>query len=303
MEEAELQIFMNGELVPANQAKVSVFDHGFLYGDGIFEGIRAYAGRVFKLEEHLDRLFDSSKAIMLTIPYGKAELMEAVAGTIRANGLTDAYVRLVVSRGPGDLGLDPTKCPHPTVVVIADRIALYPADLYQKGLSLASVAIRRPGGDVLNPAVKSLNYLNNIMAKIEANLRGMPEVLLMNNQGYVVEGTGDNVFLVRHGELWTPPVNAGILNGITRQVVLALADDLGLVCHEDNFNLFDVYTADECFLTGTAAEIIPAVWCDGRAIGNGQPGPVTQRLSQSFYEYSRTTGYPVYGSAGQAATA
>lgn len=301
--DTELKIFLNGDLVPASEAKVSVFDHGFLYGDGIFEGIRAYAGRVFKLEEHLDRLFDSSKAIMLTIPYSKAQLMEAVATTLRANDLHDAYIRLVVSRGPGDLGLDPTKCPHPTIIVIADRIALYPHELYEKGLALASVAIRRPGGDVLNPAVKSLNYLNNIMAKIEANLRGLPEVLLMNNQGYVVEGTGDNVFVVRNGELWTPPTNAGILNGITRQTVLALADELGMVCREENLTLFDVYTADECFLTGTAAEIIPAVACDGRTIGTGEPGDVTRKLIAAFYEYSRTTGYAVYGREGNVATA
>lgn len=299
--EDELRIFMNGDLVPASQATVSVFDHGFLYGDGIFEGIRAYAGRVFKLDEHLDRLFDSSKAIMLTIPYSKAELREAVAETLRANNLYDAYIRLVVSRGPGDLGLDPTKCPRPTVIIIADHIALYPSELYEKGLTLASAGIRRPGGDVLNPAVKSLNYLNNIMAKIEANLRGLPEVLLMNSQGYVVEGTGDNVFIVRHNELVTPPPNAGILNGITRQVVMQLAEDLGFECREDNLSLFDIYTADECFLTGTAAEIVPAVVCDGRTIGDGTPGPKTRELMRAFYEYSRTTGYRVYG--GQAATA
>lgn len=298
---SELTIFMNGELIPASQAKVSVFDHGFLYGDGIFEGIRSYAGRVFKLEEHMDRLYASAKAILLEIPYTKKEMMEFVASTIRANNLKDSYIRLVVSRGPGDLGLDPHKCERPSVIIIADRIALYPKEMYENGLALASVAIRRPGTDMLNPAVKSLNYLNNVMAKIEANLRGLPEVLLLNQQGYVVEGTGDNVFAVKNGELYTPPPNAGILNGITRQVVLSLAQDMGVVCHEENLTLYDVYTADECFLTGTAAEIIPAVQCDGRSIGTGSVGPMVRQLVQSFFEYSRTTGYPVYGD--RAATA
>ncbi len=210
---SELKIFFNGAMVPATEARVSVFDHGFLYGDGIFEGIRAYEGRVFKLEEHLDRLFDSAKSILLDIPYTREELAEAVCATVRENGLTDAYIRLVVSRGPGDLGLDPTKCSHPSVIIIADRITLYPEELYQRGLELAAVSTRRPATDVLNPSIKSLNYLNNILAKIEANLRGLPEVVLLNHQGYVVEGTGDNIFIVHQGALITPQHMRGFSMG------------------------------------------------------------------------------------------
>lgn len=292
---SELVIFLNGTMVPASEAKVSVFDHGFLYGDGIFEGIRTYQGKVFKLEEHLDRLYQSAKSIMLDIPYTRSEMSEAVLSTVRANGLKDAYIRLIVSRGPGDLGLDPDKCMRASVIIIADRIALYPEEMYQQGLELASVSIRRPSTDMLNPAIKSLNYLNNVMAKIEANLRGLPEVILLNAQGYVVEGTADNVFVVRDQVLLTPPVNAGILNGVTRTVVMNLAREAGIECREENFTLHDVYNADECFLTGTAAEIIPAVKCDGRTIGTGTPGMVTIRLRKLFYDYSRTTGVPVYG--------
>ncbi|WP_028962408.1 branched-chain-amino-acid transaminase [Sulfobacillus thermosulfidooxidans] len=291
---SELKIFFNGAMVPATEARVSVFDHGFLYGDGIFEGIRAYEGRVFKLEEHLDRLFDSAKSILLNIPYTREELAEAVCATVRENGLTDAYIRLVVSRGPGDLGLDPTKCSHPSVIIIADRISLYPEELYQRGLELAAVSTRRPATDVLNPSIKSLNYLNNILAKIEANLRGLPEVVLLNHQGYVVEGTGDNIFIVRQGALITPPTYAGILNGITRQVVIALAREMGITCREENITLHDLYTADECFLTGTAAEVIPAVMCDGRVIGTGRVGPITAKVLTAFREYSRSSGVPVY---------
>ncbi|WP_053958494.1 branched-chain-amino-acid transaminase [Sulfobacillus thermosulfidooxidans] len=291
---SELKIFFNGAMVPAAEARVSVFDHGFLYGDGIFEGIRAYEGRVFKLEEHLDRLFDSAKSILLDIPYTREELAEAVCQTVRENGLTDAYIRLVVSRGPGDLGLDPTKCSQPSVIIIADRIKLYPEELYQRGLELAAVSTRRPATDVLNPSIKSLNYLNNILAKIEANLRGLPEVVLLNHQGYVVEGTGDNIFIVRQGVLITPPTYAGILNGITRQVVIALAREMGITCREENITLHDLYTADECFLTGTAAEVIPAVMCDGRVIGTGHVGPITAKVLTAFRDYSRSSGVPVY---------
>ncbi len=296
-ESSERKIFMDGQLVPASEAKVSVFDHGFLYGDGIFEGIRAYRGRVFKLKEHLDRLYDSAKAILLDIPYTKQEMTEAVVNTVRVNGLQDAYIRLVVSRGPGDLGLDPTKCPHPTVIIIADTISLYPEEVYQKGMTLASVSIRRPATDVLNPAIKSLNYLNNILAKIEANLRGLPEVLILNQEGYVVEGTGDNVFIVKDGALYTPPTYAGILNGITRQVVLRLANDLNVSTHEAPLTMHDVYTADECFLTGTAAEVIGVVRCDGRTIGAGDVGPYTARLRDAFYTYATNEGTPVYNEA------
>ncbi len=296
MIESELKIFLNGSMVPAKEARVSVFDHGFLYGDGIFEGIRAYSGRIFKLDEHLDRLFDSAKSILLDIPYSREELTEAVCRTVRENELVDAYIRLVISRGPGDLGLDPSKCSNPSVIIIADEIALYPPEVYQRGLELAAVSTRRPATDVLNPAIKSLNYLNNILAKIEANLRGLPEVVLLNHQGYVVEGTADNIFIVRRGELVTPPTNAGILNGITRQVVIKLAQELGLICKEENITLHDLYTADECFLTGTAAEVIPAVACDGRTIGHGIGGPITLKVLQAFRDYSRSSGVSVYKS-------
>ena len=293
---SELKIFLNGVLVPAKEAYVSVFDHGFLYGDGIFEGIRAYSGRIFKLDEHLDRLFDSAKSILLEIPYSREELTEQVCRTVRENELLDAYIRLIISRGPGDLGLDPTKCSHPSVIIIADEIALYPQEVYRRGLDLAAVSTRRPATDVLNPAIKSLNYLNNILAKIEANLRGLPEVVLLNHQGYVAEATADNIFIVRRGQLRTPPANAGILNGITRQVVMKLASELGMACEEENITLHDLYTADECFLTGTAAEVIPAVRCDGRTIGSGGAGPITLKILKAFRDYSRSTGVSAYKS-------
>ncbi|MBX5467423.1 MAG: branched-chain-amino-acid transaminase [Firmicutes bacterium] len=288
-------IYLNGELVPKAEARVSVFDHGFLYGDGIFEGIRVYGGRVFKLDEHLRRLYESAKAILLDIPLDPAAMKAAVLDTTRKNGLADAYIRLVVSRGPGDLGLDPRRCTTPTVLIIVDEVALYPPKVYQEGLELASVSIRRMSPETINPAIKSLNYLNNILAKIEANQRGLAEVLMLNQQGWVVEGTGDNVFIVKDGELITPPPYVGILNGITRQVVMQLAREMGLPCREAIFNLFDVYNADECFLTGTAAEIVPAVRCDGRQIGSGQPGAITLRLTEAFQRYARSEGTPVWG--------
>lgn len=291
----ERWIYLNGEYVPKAEARVSVFDHGFLYGDGIFEGIRAYAGRVFKLDEHLKRLYESAKAILLDIPLDPAEMKAAVLETLRRNQLSDAYIRLVVSRGPGDLGLDPRRCSKPTVIVIADEVALYPPEVYEKGLELASVSVRRTSPEALNPAIKSLNYLNNILAKIEANQRGLAEVLMLNQQGWVVEGTGDNVFIVKDEVLITPPPYVGILNGITRQAVLKLAREMGMTCREDVFNLFDVYNADECFLTGTAAEIVPAVRCDGRVIGSGTPGPVTLKLTEAFKRYARSEGTSVFG--------
>jgi branched-chain amino acid aminotransferase len=286
-------VFFNGDWIPASQARISPLDHGFLYGDGVFEGIRAYAGRVFQLPAHMARLYASAKTLMLTIPLSPEEMSAKVLESVRINHLQDAYIRLVVSRGVGDLGLDPRSCFEPTVLIMADQIQLYPESYYQKGLALASVSLRRPSGDVLNPAVKSLNYLNSILAKIEANLRGVPEVVLMNQQGYVVEGTGDNIFIVKEGGLVTPPPSAGILNGITRQVILRLAREAGLDTREENFTLHDLYNADECFMTGTAAEVVPAVSCDGRTIGTGTVGPVTRRLMDLFHDYSRSTGTPV----------
>lgn len=291
----ERKIYLNGELVRKSEAKISVFDHGFLYGDGIFEGIRAYQGKVFKLDEHIARLYESAKAIMLTIPLTVSEMRAAVVDTLRQNGLQDAYVRLVVSRGPGDLGLDPRQCPKPTVLIIADEIALYPRRVYEDGLELASVSVRRVSPESLNPSIKSLNYLNNILAKIEANQRGLSEVVMLNQQGWVVEGTGDNLFVVKSGELLTPPPYVGILNGITRQAVIEIARELDIPFRETILNLFDLYNADECFLTGTAAEIVSAVQCDGRVIGSGRPGPVAERLTQAFRRYVELHGTPIYG--------
>ncbi|MCY0879989.1 MAG: branched-chain-amino-acid transaminase [Firmicutes bacterium] len=287
-------MFFNGEIVPESAVRVSPFDHGFLYGDGIFEGIRAYQGRVFKLAEHLARLYASAKSLLLTIPYTPEEMANAVVDTVKANNLRDAYIRLVVSRGPGDLGLDPRNCAEPTVIIIADNIQLYPESFYEQGLPVASSAVRRPSGDVLNPQIKSLNYLNSILAKIEAGQRGVPEMILLNQWGHVVEGTGDNVFIVRQGGLVTPPLSAGILPGVTRQTVMDLARDHGILVREENFTLHELYNADECFLTGTAAEVVPVVSCDGRTIGSGRPGPLTREIRDLFMQYAATHGTDIY---------
>lgn len=275
-------VYVDGRFYPKDEARVSVFDHGFLYGDGVFEGIRAYGGRVFRLREHLRRLYDSAKAIMLEIPLDAAQLEGVVLEACRRNGIRDGYVRLVVSRGKGDLGLDPRKCPRPTIVCIADTIALYPPELYDQGMRVMTVATRRNGVESLNPRIKSLNYLNNILAKVEANQAGYAEVLMLNEQGLVVECTGDNIFIVRGRRLLTPPAWVGILEGITRGAVMEVAAAAGLEVREEVFTRLDVWTADECFLTGTAAEAIPVVECDGRAIGTGRPGPVTADLIRRF---------------------
>lgn len=287
-------VYVDGDYVPKERASVSVFDHGFLYGDGIFEGIRAYNGRVFKMDEHLDRLYESAHTLMLDIPLSKEELREAVLETCRRNDLRDCYIRLVVSRGAGDLGLDPRKCRRATVVIIADGIQLYPEDLYRNGLRVATVATRRNGPETVNPRIKSLNYLNNILAKIEANLAGFAEVVMLNQEGYVVECTGDNIFIVRRGELITPPIHVGILEGITRNTVMALAGAGGIPVTERVFTRHDLFIADECFLTGTAAEVIPVVEADGRRIGSGRPGPVTSRLMEMFRELTHSEGTPIY---------
>lgn len=294
------QVYVDGRFYPKEKAVVSVFDHGFLYGDGVFEGIRAYNGRVWKLEEHLVRLYESAKSLMLVIPLSPGEMREAVLETLRRNKLYDAYIRLVVSRGPGDLGLDPRKCPRPSVIIIADTIALYPSGLYRDGLKVVSVATRRNQNEALNPRIKSLNYLNSILAKLEANHLGYPEVLLLNSEGYVTEGTGDNVFIVRRGALMTPPNTSGILEGITRGVMLELAREAGHPTLEVNFTRHDLYTAEECFLTGTAAEAIPVVEVDGRAIGNGKPGPVTLSLIQAFRARAESEGTEIYDDAKRA---
>ncbi len=287
-------VYVNGGFFPKEQASVSVFDHGFLYGDGIFEGIRAYNGRVFKLEEHLDRLYESAHAILLDVPLNKGEMREAVLETCRRNGIHDGYIRLVVSRGAGDLGLDPRKCRRATVVIIADTIQLYPEELYERGMKVATVSTRRNSVESLNPRIKSLNYLNNILAKIEANLAGYAEVIMLNSDGYVVECTGDNIFIIKNGALITPPRHVGILEGITRNTVMELARERGIPVREEVFTRHDVWTADECFLTGTAAEAIPVVEADGRIIGTGRPGPITTELITAFRAYAQTRGTPIY---------
>ncbi len=295
-------VYLNGEFVPENEAKVSVFDHGYLYGDGVFEGIRAYNGRVFKLEEHIDRLFLSARVIMLDIPFSREEMIAATVETCRRNNLNDAYIRIVVSRGQGDLGLDPSKCREPVVVIIADQVQLYPAELYQVGMRIMTVPTRRNHHEALNPRIKSLNYLNNIMAKIEANLAGYNEVLMLNQEGYVVECTGDNIFIVSEGKVITPPSYVGALKGITRGAVMDLARDREIPVVEEIFTRFDVYSADECFLTGTAAEVIPVIQCDGRMIGDGTPGPVTGILLDDFTQLTGSTGTPISDAGDEVAT-
>lgn len=285
-----LIIYLDGKFVDQEDAKVSVFDHGVLYGDGIFEGIRAYHGRVFKLDEHINRLYQGAKTIMLNINETPEEMSRVVTETCRRNDLSDCYIRLVVTRGFGDLGLDPNKCPRSTTFCIASKISLYPEELYENGLPLATVATRRNLSEACNPRVKSLNYLNNISAKIEANLAGVGEGILLNNEGYVAEATGDNVFIVRKGVLMTPALHAGLLEGVTRNCVMALAKKRGIEVKETLFTRMDMYTADECFLTGTAAELIPAVQYDGRIIGNGKPGEITKMLIQDFRDYVKNSG-------------
>ncbi len=289
-----LIIYLNGEFVDETEAKVSVFDHGLLYGDGIFEGIRAYHGRVFKLDDHLDRLYESAKSILLDIPMSKAEMQGVVLETMRRNNLRDGYIRLVVSRGKGDLGLDPRKCPKPTVFCIGASIQLYPEEFYAKGLDVRTVATRRNVSEACNPRVKSLNYLNNILAKIEANLAGILEAVMINHDGYVSEATGDNIFIIKKGVLITPPVHMGILEGITRNTVMELARKRGIEVREDVFTRHDIYIADECFLTGTAAELIPVVKVDGRAIGDGKPGPMFNQLLEDFHKLTEVDGPEIF---------
>lgn len=289
-----IQVYVNGEYYPKEEAKISVFDHGFLYGDGVFEGIRAYDGRVFRLKEHIDRLYNGARAIMLDIPLIKQEMIKVVLETLRRNRLRDAYIRLIVSRGEGDLGLDPRKCRKPTIVCITDSIVLYPDKMYEEGLEIITAATRRNPPEAVNPQMKSLNYLNNIMAKIEANLAGVPEALILNVDNYVAECTGDNIFIVKNGVVITPPTYAGLLIGITRDAVIEAAKKIGIKVEEKLFTRYEVYTADECFLTGTAAEAIPVVKVDGRVIGEGKPGPVTKQLLAAFKELIKTEGEKIY---------
>ncbi len=289
-----MKIYIDGEYYDEDKAKISVFDHGLLYGDGVFEGIRAYYGRVFKLKEHIDRLFYSAKAIMLNLPLSHAHFMKAVLETCRRNHVRDGYVRLVVTRGAGTLGLNPNRCKNPSVIIIAGSIQLYPPELYQRGMEIVTVPTVRSLHSALNPAIKSLNYLNNILAKIEANNAGVEEAILLNAEGFVAECTGDNVFIIKEGQLFTPPLSAGALYGITRRVVLELAGELGIKTSEPNLTRYDLFNADECFLTGTGAELVPVVKIDGRVIGTGKPGPLTAKLVESYHGLTKVSGEPIY---------
>ena len=285
-----LKIYLNGKLVNASEAKISVYDHGLLYGDGVFEGIRSYGSLVFKLKEHVDRLFESAHTILLKIPMTKQEMAQAVVATLKANRLTDAYIRLVVTRGPGDLGLDPRKCDRATVFIITDKIVLYPERVYREGMEIVTVPTPRNLPEALNPQIKSLNYLNNILAKIEATNAGVQEALMLSAHGYVAECTGDNIFIIKEGVLLTPPPYAGLLRGITRGAVMDLARKAHLPVREEMMTRHDLYNAEECFLTGTAAEIAPIVKIDGRPIGLGRPGPLTLRLMKDFRTATKTDG-------------
>ena len=290
----EAKIYIDGKFYSEADAKISVFDHGLLYGDGIFEGIRFYNGRVFRLEEHLHRLWDSARSICLEIPMTMAEMSKALLETIRQNHLHDGYIRLLVTRGIGNLGLNPTQCKSPSVIIIAATIALYHEDFYRKGLTIVTCATRRSNPAALNPAVKSLNYLNNVMARVEANLAGADEALMLNDAGNVAECTDDNVFIVKHSQIFTPPVTAGALRGITRSVVFEIGAELGVKVRETDITRHDIFIADECFLTGTAAEIVPVVKADGRSIGSGKPGPITTRIIARFRQVTRETGTPIF---------
>ena len=289
-----MKVYIDGKFYDEGNAKISVFDHGLLYGDGIFEGIRAYNGRVFKLQEHIDRLYYSAKAILLNVPLNHGEMTRAVVNTCRENNIRDGYIRLVVTRGPGGLGLNPNKCKTPSVIVIADKIQLYPAEMYEKGLEIVTVPTTRNSHNAVNPAIKSLNYLNNILAKIEANNAGCEEAIMLNAQGYIAECTGDNLFILKAGQMFTPPLSAGALYGITRATVIDLARELGISVSEPDLTRYDVFNADECFLTGTGAEVIPVVKLDGRVIGNGKPGKITTTLVQRYKALTASTGHPIY---------
>ncbi|MGO8897329.1 MAG: branched-chain-amino-acid transaminase [Isosphaeraceae bacterium] len=276
------KVYISGKLYSKNDASISVFDHGLLYGDGVFEGIRSYSGKVFRLQQHMDRLYDSASAIFLQIPMAREEMARAIVDTLAINKLEDAYIRVVVTRGAGGLGLDPRKTTDPQVIIITDQISLYPEELYEHGLKIITAGTTRNHPNALNPRIKSLNYLNNILAKIEGTNSGCLEALMLNHKGEIAECTGDNIFIVTRGILHTPSIDSGILEGITRDAVIELARSAGLTVVERTMDRYDVYTADECFLTGTAAELIPVVECDGRMLGSGRPGPITRDLRQRF---------------------
>jgi branched-chain amino acid aminotransferase len=285
-----VKIYLNGKLVNKDKAVISVFDHGLLYGDGVFEGIRSYDSLVFKLKEHVDRLYRSAEAIELKISMTKADMIKAVVETLKANGLKDAYIRLVVTRGPGDLGLDPRKCKVPTVFIIADKISLYPEEFYQNGLAIITAKTRRNLTTALNPKIKSLNYLNNILAKIDAIRAGTEEAIMLTYNDYVAECTGDNIFIISGGRLITPPADVGALEGITREAVIGLARKMEIAFEEKLVKIEDLYAANEVFLTGTAAEIIPVTTIDKRRIDDGKPGKITRRLMEEFKKITKVDG-------------
>lgn len=282
-----LKIYIDGKYYAKEDAKISVFDHGLLYGDGVFEGIRSYNRLVFKLKEHIDRLYESAKTIMLDVPISKREMINAVISTLKKNNLKDAYVRLIVTRGQGDLGLDPRKCKKPSIIIIADKIFLYPEKFYKEGLEIITVPTVRNFPEALNPQIKSLNYLNNILAKIEATNSGHEEAIMLDSMGYIAECTGDNIFIVKRGELYTPPQCMGTLRGITRDAILDIAEKEKIAKHEHVLTRHELYISDEAFLTGTAAEIIPVVKVDGRVIGNGRPGKITSALMGEFRKLTK----------------
>jgi branched-chain amino acid aminotransferase len=281
------KVYINGKFFDKDQARISVFDHGLLYGDGVFEGLRIYSGKVFRLRQHIDRLYESARHIDLKIPLTPEALTDAVLRSVRENAKQDGYIRLVITRGAGSLGLDPHRCSDPQVIIIVDDISLYPAEYYEKGLEVVTASVIRNHPNALSPRIKSLNYLNNILAKIEAVRAGCQEAIMLNHVGEVAECTGDNIFLVRHGVLRTPPLNAGILEGVTRNAVLELARAAGIPTDESALTRHDIYAADECFLTGSAAEVVPVVHVDGRTIGTGKPGPITQKLRDRFHQLAR----------------
>jgi branched-chain amino acid aminotransferase len=288
-----MKIYIDGKFYDEKNAKISVFDHGLLYGDGVFEGIRAYNGRVFKLQEHIDRLFYSAQAILLKIPISHREIMDAVVESCRRNKIRNGYIRLVVTRGVGTLGLNPFNCKRSSIIVIAHKIQLYPPELYERGLSIITVPTVRSLHSALNPAIKSLNYLNNILAKIEAINGGCEEAIMLNAQGFVAECTGDNIFIVKGGEMFTPPLSAGALYGITRATVMEIAREAGMTVSEPDLTRYDLFNADECFLTGTGAEIIPVVKIDGRTIGTGKPGATTKGLVEKYHALTQCSGEPI----------
>ena len=285
-----MKVFIDGKFVDEKKAVVSVFDHGLLYGDGVFEGIRAYNGRVFKLKEHVERLFFSAKAILLKIPMSQKAVADTVRETCRRNGIRDGYIRLVVTRGAGTLWLDPNRCKNPQVIIIADKIQLYPKAFYEKGLDIVTVPTTRNHPNAVNPAIKSLNYLNNILAKIEAINAGCIEAIMLNAEGFVAECTGDNIFMMKGGRLLTPPFAAGALQGITRGVVLDIAREMGVEVAEPNLTRYDLFNADECFITGTAAEVVPVVKIDGRPVANGRPGKMTKKFMAAYHQVANQTG-------------